>query len=56
VEIALSIENMNHPLKEASDYISIGQIQELSRDSSSRPLQPELKETLSGWLEARLIN
>jgi len=47
---------MNHPLKEASDYISIDQIQELYRDSSSKLLQPELKEMLAGWLEARFIN
>jgi len=52
----LSTENMNQPLKEASDYISIGQIQELSRDSSSRSLQTKLKETLVGWLEACPIN
>jgi len=56
MEIALSIENMNHLLKETNDAISIDKVQELYRDSSSRPLHPELKEKLARWLEERFIN
>jgi len=38
-------------LKEANDAISIDQVHELYRDSSSKPLHPELKEKLAGWLK-----
>ncbi len=54
--ICTIIENMNHPLKEANDSISIAQVQELYKDSASKPLHPELKEALARWLEERFIN
>jgi len=44
------IENMNHPLKEANDAISITQVKALYKDSASKPLHPELKETIAKWL------
>ncbi len=44
------IENMNHPLKEANDTISITQVKALYKDSASKPLHPELKETIARWL------
>ena len=44
------IENMNHPLKEANDAISITQVKALYKDSVSKPLHPELKETIARWL------
>ena len=45
------IENMNHPLKEANDAISMTRIKALYRDSASKPLHPELTETLARWLQ-----
>ncbi len=44
------IKNMNHPLKEANDAISITQVKALYKDSASKPLHQELKETLARWL------
>jgi len=44
------IENMNHPLKEANDNISIAQVKALYKDSASKPLHPKLKETIARWL------
>ena len=44
------IENMNHPLKEANDTISITRVKALYKDSASKPLHPELKETIARWL------
>ncbi len=44
------IENMNHPLKEANDAIPMTRIKALYRDSASKPLHPELIETMAGWL------
>jgi len=44
------IENMNHPLKGANDAISITQVKALYKDSASKPLHPELKETIASWL------
>ncbi len=40
------IENMNHPLKEANDAISITRVKALYKDSASKPLHPELKEII----------
>jgi hypothetical protein len=44
------IENMNHPLKEANDSISITQVKALYKDSASKPIHPELEEIISRWL------
>ena len=44
------IENMNYPLKEANDAISITQVKALDKDSASKPLHPKLKEIISRWL------
>lgn len=44
------IENMNHPLKEVNDAISITQVKAVYKDSASKPLHPELKEIISRWL------
>ena len=49
------IENMSHALKEANDSLSILQVKALYQDSASKPLHPELKETLSGWLLERFV-
>ena len=49
------IENMNHPLKEANDTISITQVKALYKDSASKPLHPKLKETTARWLLERFI-
>jgi len=39
------------PLKGANDAISITQVKALYKDSASKPLHLELKETIASWLD-----
>ncbi len=50
------IENMNHPLKEASEDIALTDIKGMYRDSAKKPVHPELVELLRHWLQAKFIS